>query len=114
MVHKPITERALPAYKLADHLPSVSVSFYLSMYLSLNVFVRSKIYLERFSESKYLPHPPDVKFFLVPLKEGLPANELDNQKSAAFSHLRKQGSLKVICESCFDLKKLMSKKYTLL
>ena len=70
--------------------------------------------LERFSESKYLPHPPDVKFYSVPLKEGLPANELDNQKSAAFTHLRKEGSLKVICESCFNLKKLMSKKYTLL
>ena len=68
--------------------------------------------LESFSESKYLPHPPDVKFYSVPLKGGLPANELDNQKSAAFSHLRKQGSLKVICESCFNLKKLIFKKTT--
>ena len=72
--------------------------------------------LESFSESKYLPHPPDVKFYSVPLKGGLPANELDNQKSAAFSHLRKQGSLKVICESCFNLKKnlYLKKNNTLL
>ena len=79
---------------------SLCLCIYLWMYLWRAKFISWKFFwVKIFALSSW------CKVLFSSSERGLPANELDNQKSAAFSHLRKQGSLKAICESCFNFKK---------